>query len=112
MIWLELSPAADIVYASYQKLLVPNTEPPEIDWKYLGPHKDQSKTKQLQDQGKKINLSLSEMAQFFMKMAQAVKSGKLKAGQSIPGCNTYFLCKFLKDNNAPSEDLLVLRYPS
>jgi len=30
-------------------------------------------------------------------MAKAVKEKKLKPGQSIPGCNTYFLCKFLKD---------------
>eukprot|EP00941_MAST-03F_sp_MAST-3F-sp1_P002377 g2377.t1 len=37
------------------------------------------------------------MAQFFMKMAQAIKKKKLKPGKSIPGCNSYFLCKFLKD---------------
>jgi hypothetical protein len=30
------------------------------------------KTKELQEQGKKINLSLSEMSQFFMKMAELV----------------------------------------
>ena len=83
----------------------------------MGPHPDQSKTKNLQNQvseeqmlwqvtaiihgatachnakpvptpsftttrlkGKKINLSLSEMAQFFMKMAQAIKKKKLKPG--------------------------------
>lgn len=32
----------------------------DIEYKYLGPHQDQRKTKELQDQGKKINLSLSE----------------------------------------------------
>jgi hypothetical protein len=37
------------------------------------------------------------MAQFFMKMAAAFKKGELKAGGSIPGCNSYFLCKYLKD---------------
>merc|ERR1711991_367281 len=63
----------------------------------MGPHNDPKKTKQLQDQGKKINLSLTEMAQFFMKMAAGIKKKKLKAGQSIPGCNSYFLCKYLKD---------------
>ena len=63
----------------------------------IGPNKDKNKTKQLQDQGKKINLSLTEMAQFFMKMAQAIKKKKLKPGKSIPGCNSYFLCKYLKD---------------
>merc|ERR1711991_1113981 len=63
----------------------------------MGPHNDPKKTKELQDQGKKINLSLSEMAQFFMKMAQAIKKKTLKPGKSIPGCNSYFLCKYLKD---------------
>ena len=38
----------------------------------------------------------SEMAQFFLKMAQAIKKKKLKPGQTIPGCNSYFLCKYLK----------------
>lgn len=47
--------------------------------------------------GKKINLSLSEMAQFFMKMAEAVMKKKLKPGDTIPGCNSFFLCKYLKD---------------
>lgn len=37
------------------------------------------------------------MAQFFMKMAEAVKKNTLKPGGSIPGCNSYFLCKYLKD---------------
>ena len=44
----------------------------------IGPHKDKNKTKQLQDQGK-INLSLTEMAQFFMKMAQTIKEKVEKA---------------------------------
>lgn len=33
----------------------------DIEYKYLGPHPDARKTKELQDQGKKINLSLSEV---------------------------------------------------
>ena len=33
----------------------------DIEYKYLGPHQDMRKTKELQDQGKKINLSLSEV---------------------------------------------------
>lgn len=37
------------------------------------------------------------MAQFFMKMAEAVQQKTLKPGGSIPGCNSYFLCKYLKD---------------
>ena len=65
--------------------------------KLIGPHEDQKRTKELQEQGKKINLSLSEMAQFFMKMAEAVIKKKLTPGMSIPGCNSFFLCKYLKD---------------
>ncbi|EEY69050.1 uncharacterized protein PITG_05224 [Phytophthora infestans T30-4] len=87
-------PAGDIVYADYKKVVF---EDGEIEHKYLGPHPDALKSKELQDQGKKINLSLTEMAQFFMKMAEAVKANKLKPGMSIPGCNSYFLCKYLKD---------------
>lgn len=37
------------------------------------------------------------MAQFFMKMAEGIKKKTLKPGKSIPGCNSYFLCKYLKD---------------
>lgn len=33
----------------------------DIEYKYIGPHQDIRKTKELQDQGKKINLSLSEV---------------------------------------------------
>mmetsp|Transcript_44335 Transcript_44335/g.70930 ORF Transcript_44335/g.70930 Transcript_44335/m.70930 type:complete len:1024 (-) Transcript_44335:657-3728(-) len=86
-------PAGDIYYAKYEKKTFGDGT---VEHKLLGPHEDQSKTKQLQDQGKKINLSLSEMASFFLKMAKAVKEKKLKPGQSIPGCNSYFLCKYLK----------------
>ena len=87
-------PAGDIVYAQYKKQVF---EDGTIEHKYLGPHPDASKSKELQDQGKKINLSLSEMAQFFMKMADAIKKKTLKPGKTIPGCNSYFLCKYLKD---------------
>jgi hypothetical protein len=87
-------PAGDIVYALYDKI---NFDDGSFEYKYLGPHRDDKKTKELQDQGKKINLSLSEMAQFFMKMAEAVMKKKLKPGVSIPGCNSFFLCKYLKD---------------
>lgn len=91
-------PAGDVVYARYKKVTVTDSSGKEsFEYKYVGPHGDANKTKQLQDQGKKINLSLTEMSQFFMKMAQAIKRKKLKAGKSIPGCNSYFLCKYLKD---------------
>merc|ERR1711991_1077061 len=87
-------PAGDIVFAQYKKVTMPDGT---VEQQYVGAHRDQKKTKELQDQGKKINLSLSEMAQFFMKMAEAVKAKKLKPGMTIPGCNTFFLCKYLKD---------------
>lgn len=87
-------PAGDIVYANYDKVTFDDGT---FEYKYIGPHRDEKKTKELQDQGKKINLSLSEMAQFFMKMAEAVMKKKLKPGVSIPGCNSFFLCKYLKD---------------
>ncbi len=87
-------PAGDIVYAQYQK---ETFDDGSFEYKFTGAHPDQKKTKELQEQGKKINLSLSEMAQFFMKMAEAVKAKKLKPGMTIPGCNTFFLCKYLKD---------------
>jgi hypothetical protein len=86
-------PAGDIVYANYEKKTFPDGS---FEYEYKGPHSDQSRTMELRSQGMKINLSLSEMAQFFMKMADAVKSNKLKPGMSIPGCNSFFLCRFLK----------------
>ena len=87
-------PAGDIVYATYEKVTIDDGT---LEYKYLGPHPDVKKTKELQEQGKKINLSLSEMSQFFMKMAEAVKAKKLTPGMSMPGCNSFFLCKYLKD---------------
>lgn len=59
-------PAGDICYANYKKVQFENGD---IEYKFVGAHPDPSKSKELQDQGKKINLSLTEMAQFFMKMA-------------------------------------------
>merc|ERR1719502_6747 len=96
-------PAGDIVFAQYQKVTMPDGT---IEQRYVGAHRDKKKTKELQDQGKKINLSLSEMAQFFMKMAEKFKKKQLKPGVSIPGCNSYFLCKFLKDTLLQSKTYL------
>lgn len=87
-------PAGDIVYAQYTKVTFDDGT---FEYKFTGAHPDMKKTKELQDQGKKINLSLSEMAQFFMKMAEAVMKKKLAPGMTIPGCNSFFLCKYLKD---------------
>lgn len=87
-------PAGDIVYAQYQKKTFSDGS---FEYQFTGAHPDVSKSKELQEQGKKINLSLSEMAQFFMKMAEAVLKNQLVPGKSIPGCNNFFLCKYLKD---------------
>ena len=87
-------PAGDIVCAQYQKVTFDDGT---FEYKFMGPHPDKNKSKELQEQGKKINLSLSEMALFFMKMAEAVTKKKLKPGDTIPGCNSFFLCKYLKD---------------
>jgi hypothetical protein len=87
-------PAGDVFYAKYTKVKQPDGS---IELLNPVPHEDQNRTKELQNQGKKINLSLSEMAQFFMKMAEGIKKKTLKPGKSIPGCNSYFLCKYLKD---------------
>ena len=90
-------PAGDVFFANYDKKWYEEDGEKKFEYVLKGPNSDKNKTKQLQDQGKKINLSLTEMAQFFMKMAQAIKKKKLKPGKSIPGCNSYFLCKYLKD---------------
>mmetsp|Transcript_25406 Transcript_25406/g.70740 ORF Transcript_25406/g.70740 Transcript_25406/m.70740 type:complete len:1016 (+) Transcript_25406:90-3137(+) len=87
-------PAGDIYYAQYK---VVDAGDGQKEYQCTGPHPDRNRTKELQDQGKKINLSLSEMAQFFMKMADAVMKNKLRPGATIPGCNSFFLCKYLKD---------------
>ena len=87
-------PAGDIFYANYDKKKMPDGTIEECNPQ---PHPDKQKTKELQSQGIKINQSLSEMSNFFRKMAEAVKKKTLKPGKSIPGCNSNFLCKYLKD---------------
>ncbi len=87
-------PAGDIEHSAYERKV---KDGGDVEYIYKGPTADLRKTKELQEQGKKINLSLSEMAQFFNKMAQADRAKTLKPGATIPGCNSYFLCKFLKD---------------
>lgn len=83
-----------------------NFDDGSFEYKFLGAHNDVKKTKELQDQGKKINLSLSEMAQFFMKLAEAFMKKKLAPGATIPGCNSFFLCKYLKDTMLQSRTYL------
>ena len=88
-------PASDIYSAVYEQKRSTAADG-GFEYKLVGADPDQRKTKTLQDQGKKINLSLTEMAQFFLKMAKASKAKKLGPGASIPGCNSYFLNKYLK----------------
>lgn len=97
-------PAGDIYFANYDQVVMPDGT---TEQKLIGPHQDQSKTKELRAQGKKINLSLSEMAMFFMKMAELTRAKKLKPGASIPGNNTYFLCKYLKDTMLQAKTYLL-----
>jgi len=87
-------PAAQIEYCVFRCDV---DEDGNKEYVRTGKHPDESKTKELQEQGKKINLSLSEMAQFFMKMADAIVHKRLTPGKGIPGCNSFFLCRFLKD---------------
>ena len=68
-----------------------------VEYLYKGRHPNQSKTDQLVNQGKKINLSLSEMTGFFRQMAKLIKTKKFNESRPIPGCRTYFLGKFLKN---------------
>ena len=88
-------PSADIFYAQYSRKMTGG----KIQYRCQGKHPDKSKTVMLQKQGKHINLSLSEMSMFFKKMSTAMKRQKnsLKPGQTVLGCNNYFLGKFLKD---------------
>ena len=44
---------------------------------------------------------------FFMKMAELTRAKKLKPGASIPGNNTYFLCKYLKDTMLQAKTYLL-----
>ena len=92
-------PAGDIVHALYQK----NAQGEDV---YKGPHPDARKTKALRAQGQKINLSLSEMTNFFRKMAKEAKANRLRPGQAIPGCNNYFLGRFLKETMLKSKTYL------
>ena len=68
-----------------------------IEYIEKGKDSKQSKTDELVKQGKKINLSLSEMTGFFRQMAKLIKTKKFNSKRPIPGCRTYFLGKFLKN---------------
>ena len=87
-------PAASVHCAQYERVV---TESGNVDYVYKGRHPKQSKTDELVKQGKKINLSLSEMTGFFRQMAKLIKNKKFNESRPIPGCRTYFLGKFLKN---------------
>ena len=61
-------PAAEVHCAQYERSVDQNTG--AVEYKYKGRHPDSSKTDELIKQGKKINLSLSEMTGFFRQMVR------------------------------------------
>lgn len=97
-------PAGDIVYAEYKREELPDGS---IEYIYKGPHPDQEKTTQMREQGKKINLSLSELTMFFRRLALKIKAKKFKPGQDLPGCNAYFLGKYLKKTILQAKTYLI-----
>ena len=90
-----VEPAADVYWAHYDRL--PTTDGGS-EYIFRGKDPNKKKTHELVEQGKAINLSLSEMSLFFRKMASAMKrhNNTLKPGETVVGCNNYFLGKFLK----------------
>jgi len=87
-------PAGDVFYAIYKEI---KYDDGTTEMQLVGPDSDASKTKELQSQGCKINQSLSEIKMFFEKLADGIKKKTLKPGGKIPGCNSFFLSKYLKD---------------
>ena len=88
-------PAASVHCAQYDRVV--SKDGKNVDYVYKGKHPNQAKTDELVRQGKKINLSLSEMTGFFRQMAKLIKTKKFNEKRPIPGCRTYFLGKFLKN---------------
>ena len=87
-------PAATVYCAKYDRIVAKDGS---IEYIERGKDSKQSKTDELVAQGKKINLSLSEMTGFFRQMAKLIKAKKFNSSRPIPGCRTYFLGKFLKN---------------
>jgi GTPase SAR1 family protein len=97
-------PAGDLVYAKYKKF---TNDDGSFENKYEGPHPDKNKTKELQEQGKKVNQSLAELGQCLLTLAEALKKKKkLKPGDPLSGGNSSFLCKYLKDTMLQAETYL------
>ena len=98
-------PAGDVHYAQYKKTHRDNGM---IDYEYIGRHSDHHKTTELQEQGKKINLSLSELTRFFRRLAELIKHKKFKPGTTdLPGCNAYFLGRYLKQTILQAHTYLI-----
>eukprot|EP00953_Heterococcus_sp_UTEX-ZZ885_P005944 3678-Heterococcus_DN1.PRE.5 len=79
-------PAGDIVHAQYDRKVF---DCGEVEYIYKGPTSDMKKTKELQDQGKKINLSLSEMAQ--VAYALACTEIRVLALLVLLNCNSLYI---------------------
>jgi chromosome segregation ATPase len=98
-------PAGDIHYAKYVRVVDPETG--QTQHNYVGKHPDQHKTSELQSQGKKINLSLSELTRFFRRLAELIKRKRFVPGQDLPGCNAFFLGKYLKKTILQAHTYLI-----
>ena len=97
-------PSGDVHYARYTRH---HTEDGAVEYTYKGPHPDHNKTTELQEQGKKINLSLSELTRFFRRLADKIKHKKFVPGEDLPGCNAYFLGKYLKKTILQAHTYLI-----
>ena len=93
------------MYAKYKKIKAKDAKGNE-SFEYVLKACMPMPTKRSSSKTSKKLTCLSEMAQFFMKMAQAIKRKKLKPGTSVPGCRSYFLCKYLKDTMMQSRTYL------
>lgn len=100
-------PAASVHSAQYERVVDPNNN--NVEYVYKGRHPKQSKTDELVKQGKKINLSLSEMTGFFRQMAKLIKNKKFNESRPIPGCRNYFLGKFLKNTLMHAQTYVSVR---
>lgn len=98
-------PAADIHYAKYKRTIDPETG--KTKHEYIGRHPDRHKTTELQEQGKKINLSLSELTRFFRRLAELIKRKRFIPGQDLPGCNAFFLGRYLKKTILQAHTYLI-----
>jgi hypothetical protein len=98
-------PAGDIYYAQYR---TDNDAAGNKEYNLVGPHPDQSKTKELQEQGKKINLSLSEMAQFFYENGRGRHKEHVKAWHHHSWLQQLLSVQVFERHSSSSQDVSFL----